>query len=53
MNAIQKPVSGLKNVLQELTKHFRDFGIGFTNLHAKLDADTFFEFVIHCRQNGT
>jgi hypothetical protein len=28
-------------------KHFKDFGIGFTELHAKLDADTLLDFAIH------
>jgi hypothetical protein len=25
----------------------------FTELHAKLDADTLLDFAIHCRQNNT
>jgi hypothetical protein len=51
MNAIQKPPSGLKNVVQSLTKHFK--GSGFIELHIKLDADTLHDFAIHCRQNKT
>jgi hypothetical protein len=50
VNVIQKPLSGLKNVL---TKHFRGFGSGFTELHAKLDAEMLFDFAIHRRQNET
>jgi hypothetical protein len=50
VNAIQKLLSGLKNVL---TKHFKGFGSGFTELHAKLDADTLLDFAIHRRQNET
>jgi hypothetical protein len=53
VNAIQKPLSGLKNVLQSLMKHFIGFGSGFTELHTKLDADTLLSFAIHRRQNGT
>jgi hypothetical protein len=53
MNAIQKPLSGLKNVLQKPHKAFQVFGSGFTELHAKLDADMFFYFAIHHRQNKT
>jgi hypothetical protein len=44
---------GLKNALQKLTKRFKGFGSGFTKLHAKIDADTLLDFVIHRRQNGT
>jgi hypothetical protein len=39
VNAIQKPLSNSKNVLQNPMKHFKGFGSGFTKLHAKLDAD--------------
>jgi hypothetical protein len=53
VNAIQKPLSSLKNVLQNLTKHFKDFSSGFTELHTKLNADTLLDFVIHHRQNET
>jgi hypothetical protein len=53
VNAIQKPLSDLKNVLQNLTKHFKDFTNGFTELHAKLDVDMLLDFAIHGRQNGT
>jgi hypothetical protein len=35
------------------TKHFMCFGSGFTELHAKLDADMLLDFAIHCRQNET
>jgi hypothetical protein len=34
-----------------LTKHFKGFGTGFTELHAKFDADTLLDFAIHRRQN--
>jgi hypothetical protein len=50
MNAIQKPLSDLKNVLQ---KYFKGFGSGFTKLHAKLDADMLLEFAICRRQKET
>jgi hypothetical protein len=53
MNAIQKPLFGLKNVLQNLTKHFKGFSSGFTELHAKLHADTLLDFSICHRQNET
>jgi hypothetical protein len=53
MNAIQKPLSSLKNFSKNLKKHFMGFGNGFTELHAKLDADTLLNFVIHHRQNKT
>jgi hypothetical protein len=53
VNAIQKPLSGLKNVLQSLTKHFKGFGSVFTELHAKLHADASLDFAIHHRQNET
>jgi hypothetical protein len=38
---------------ESLMKHFRGFGSGFTELHAKLDADTLLKFAIHRRQNET
>jgi hypothetical protein len=47
VNAIQKPLSGLKNVLQ------KGFGRGFTELRAEIDADTLLDFAIHHRQNET
>jgi hypothetical protein len=34
-------------------KHFQGFGSGFTELHAKLDADTLLDFANHRRQNET
>jgi hypothetical protein len=34
-------------------KHFRGFGSGFTELHAKLDIDRLLNFAIHRRQNET
>jgi hypothetical protein len=36
-----------------LTKHFKVFGGGFTELHTKLDADTLLNFAIHRRQDET
>jgi hypothetical protein len=51
MNAIQKPLSCLTNVLQTLMEHFMGLSSRFTELHAKLDADTFLDFAILCRQN--
>jgi hypothetical protein len=53
VNAIQKPLPGLKNVLQKPHEHLKSFGSGFTELHAKLDADTLLNFAIHGRQNET
>jgi hypothetical protein len=50
VNAIQKPLSDLENVLQ---KPHKGFGSRFTELHAKLDADTLLDFAIHHRQNET
>jgi hypothetical protein len=35
---------------KSLTKHFKGFGSGFNELHAKLDADTLLNFAIHRRQ---
>jgi hypothetical protein len=49
MNAIQKPLSGLKNVLQKLHYAFKGFGSGFTELHAKLNADMQLDFAFHRR----
>jgi hypothetical protein len=43
MNAIQKLLSGLKNVFQKCV----------TELHAKVNADTLLDFAIHCSQNET
>jgi hypothetical protein len=53
MNAIQRPLSGLKNVLQKPHEAFQGFRRGFTKLHTKLDADTLLDFAIHPRQNET
>jgi hypothetical protein len=50
MNAIQKPLTSLKNVLQKPMKHFKGFSRGFTKLHAKLDAVTLLDFAVHCSQ---
>jgi hypothetical protein len=36
---------------KSLKKHFKGFDSGFTELHAKLDADMLLYFVIHRRQN--
>jgi hypothetical protein len=50
MNGIQKPLSGLKNVLQKPNEEFQGFQqFGFTELHAKPNADTMLDFAIHCR----
>jgi hypothetical protein len=38
---------------QSLRKHFKDFGSGFTDLHAKLNADAVLDFAIHHRENKT
>jgi hypothetical protein len=38
---------------ESLTKHFKGFGSGFTELHAKLDADTLLDFDIHRRKKET
>jgi hypothetical protein len=51
MNAIQNPLSGLKNFSQSLTKHLKGCATGFTELHAELDADTtLLYFAIHRKQ---
>jgi hypothetical protein len=42
-----KTLSSLKNVLQKLEEAFQRLGNGFTELHAKLDADMLLNFVIH------
>jgi hypothetical protein len=49
VNAIQKQLSGLKNVLQKPHKTF--FDSGFTEPHAKLDVVTLLNFATHHRQN--
>jgi hypothetical protein len=36
-----------------LMKHFKGFGSGFAEHHAKLDTDTLLDFAIHRRQNET
>jgi hypothetical protein len=38
---------------KNLTKHFKGFGSGFTELHAKLDTGTLLDLAIHRRQNET
>jgi hypothetical protein len=53
MNAIQKPLSSLKNVLQKPHEALKGFGSGFTELHAKFDEDILLDFAIHHRQNET
>jgi hypothetical protein len=53
MNAIQKPLCSLNNILQKPHEAFRGFSSGFTELHAKLDADTLLTFAFHWRQNET
>jgi hypothetical protein len=53
MNAIQKLLSSLKNVLQRIKKHFKGFSNRFTELHAQLDADMLLDFANHRRQNKT
>jgi hypothetical protein len=35
---------------KSLTKHFNGFSSGFSQLHAKLDADALLDIVIHCRK---
>jgi hypothetical protein len=35
---------------KSLMKHFKRFDSGFTELHAKLDADTLLDFATHNRQ---
>jgi hypothetical protein len=39
----------LKECSQNLTKHFKGFGSRFTELPAKLGADTLLDFAIHRR----
>jgi hypothetical protein len=47
----------LENVSKSLTKHFKGFGSGFTELHTslftKLDAETLLDFATHRRQDKT
>jgi hypothetical protein len=38
---------------KSLTKHFKGFDSGFTELHVKLDADTLVDFSIHGSQRET
>jgi hypothetical protein len=38
---------------KSLTTHFKGLRSGFTELHAKLDADMLLDFTIHCRQKET
>jgi hypothetical protein len=38
---------------KSLMKHFKGFRSGFTELHAKLDADTLLDFAIHRSQRET
>jgi hypothetical protein len=38
---------------KRFTKHFKGFGSRYTELRARLDADTLLNFVIHHRQNET
>jgi hypothetical protein len=40
-------------VFKSLMKHFKGFDSGFTELHAKLDADTLIDFAICHTQNET
>jgi hypothetical protein len=47
-----KTIVGLKVFSKSIPKHFRGFSSGFTELHTKLDADTF-DFAIHRRQKET
>jgi hypothetical protein len=53
VNAIRKPLSGLKNVLQKPHNAFQRFSSWFAELRTKLDADTLLDFAIHHRQNET
>jgi hypothetical protein len=43
----------LKECSLKPTKHFKGFGSGFTEHHAKLEADTLLTFAIHCSQRET
>jgi hypothetical protein len=47
MNAIQKPLPGLKNVLQKPHEAFQGLGSRLTEFQAKLDEDTLLDFAIH------
>jgi hypothetical protein len=38
---------------KSLTKHFKGFGSGFTDLHAKSGAETLLDFAIHHSQRET
>jgi hypothetical protein len=53
VNAIQKSLSGLKNVLQKLHKAFQGFRSGFTELDTKLYADMSLDFATHRSQRET
>jgi hypothetical protein len=53
VNAIQKPLSCLKNVLQKPHEAFKAFGVGFAELDAEFDTDTSLDFAIHHKQNET
>jgi hypothetical protein len=37
---------------ESIMKHFMGFGSGFTELHAKHDADMLHDFAIYHKQNG-
>jgi hypothetical protein len=49
VNAIQKLLSSLKNVLQKPQKYFKGSGSRFTKIRTKLDAGTLLDFAIHHR----
>jgi hypothetical protein len=51
MNAIQKPLSGLKNVLQKPPEAFQGYQEQIYWASRKLDADMLLDFAIHRRQN--
>jgi hypothetical protein len=53
MNAIQKLLSGLKNIPQKPHEALKGFSSRFTELHAKLDVGILLDFAIHLRQNET
>jgi hypothetical protein len=50
VNAIQKPLSGFQTCSPKASRSISSFGSGFTELHAKLDANMLLDFAIHRRQ---
>jgi hypothetical protein len=47
---IKNHCSASRTFSKNLTKHFKGFGSGFTELHAKLDADMLLDFAVRPRK---